>query len=131
MPQLAIHLKDQQQITGQGRISDEGGLIRQLSVIDLPGALSSSSGTPLLATHVKALLTERIDRLRPSQQLTLKVHCSFSIPEDSAMHLPLRSWVLTNQAQGMPANPRLNMPALSSHHDKRNCWKSDGHEKCF
>ena len=76
--QLAIHLKDQQQITGQGRISDEGGLIRQLSVIDLPGALNSSSGTPLLATHVKALLTERIDRLRPSQQLTLKVQGRFT-----------------------------------------------------
>ena len=77
--QLAIHLKDQQQLTGQGRISDEGGLIRQLSIIDLPGALSSSSGTPLLATHVKALLTERIDRLRPSQQLTLKVQSPWNL----------------------------------------------------
>ncbi len=74
--QLAIHLKEQQQMNG-GRVSDDGGLIRQLSVIDLPGALNSASGTPLLATHVKALLTERIDRLRPSQQLTLKV----SMPE--------------------------------------------------
>ena len=70
--QLAIHLKEQQEMNGQ-RISEDGGLIRQLSVIDLPGALNSASGTPLLATHVKALLTERIDRLRPSQQLTLKV----------------------------------------------------------
>ena len=103
MLQLAIHLKDQQQITGQGRISDEGGLIRQLSVIDLPGALNSSSGTPLLATHVKALLTERIDRLRPSQQLTLKVHSSFSISEYPEILLPhfnkVLSWIASyNQA---------------------------------